>query len=293
VTVAPVARRASAYLYRHERVRLAGLLSAPMLWLAVLYLGSLAVMVVSSFWSVDSFTGALVKQPTGENYRTLVTAEVYRTVALRTLGVAVAVTLVDLAIGVPVAFVLGKVVRSRRLRHLLVVLVTMPLWASYLVKGYAWRLMLSEGGVLDWVLRPFGLHGPGLGLTATVIALSYLWLPFMILPIYAGLERLPDSLLEASADLGATAWRTFRLVVAPLLLPAIAAGSIFSFSLTLGDYIMVQIVGGDTQLFANIIYANVGVAGNLPLAAAATVFPIVVVLLYLAAVRRTGALENL
>jgi len=293
VTVAPLGRRASAYLYRHERVRLAGLLSAPMLWLAVLYLGSLAVMVVSSFWSVDSFTGALVKQPTGENYRTLVTAEVYRTVALRTLGVAVAVTLVDLAIGLPVAFVLGKVVRSRRLRHLLVVLVTMPLWASYLVKGYAWRLMLTEGGVLDWLLRPFGLHGPGLGLTATVIALSYLWLPFMILPIYAGLERLPDSLLEASADLGATAWRTFRLVVAPLLLPAIAAGSIFSFSLTLGDYIMVQIVGGDTQLFANIIYANVGVAGNLPLAAAATVFPIVVVLLYLAAVRRTGALENL
>ena len=293
MTVAPVARRASAYLYRHERVRLAGLLSAPMLWLAVLYLGSLAVMVVSSFWSVDSFTGALVKQPTGENYRTLVTTEVYRTVALRTLGVAIAVTLVDLAIGLPVAFVLGKVVRSRRLRHLLVVLVTMPLWASYLVKGYAWRLMLSEGGVLDWVLRPFGLRGPGLGLTATVIALSYLWLPFMVLPIYAGLERLPDSLLEASADLGATAWRTFRLVVAPLLLPAIAAGSIFSFSLTLGDYIMVQIVGGDTQLFANIIYANVGVAGNLPLAAAATVFPIVVVLLYLAAVRRTGALENL
>jgi putative spermidine/putrescine transport system permease protein len=254
-----------------------------MLWLAVLYLGSLAVMVVSSFWSVDSFTGALVKQPTGENYRTLLSVDVYRTVALRTLGVAIGVTLLDLAIGLPVAFVLGKVVRSRRLRHLLVVLVTMPLWASYLVKGYAWRLMLTEGGVLDWMLRPFGLHGPGLGLT----------LPFMILPIYAGLERLPNSLLEASADLGATAWRTFRLVVAPLLLPAIAAGSIFSFSLTLGDYIMVQIVGGDTQLFANIIYANVGVAGNLPLAAAATVFPIVVVLLYLAAVRRTGALENL
>ena len=293
MTVAPVGRRASAFLHRHERVRLAGLLSAPMLWLAVLYLGSLAVMVVSSFWSVDSFTGALVKQPTGENYRILLTAEVYRTVALRTLGVAVAVTLIDLAIGLPVAFVLGKVVRSRRLRHLLVVLVTMPLWASYLVKGYAWRIMLSEGGVLDWVLRPFGLHGPGLGLTATVIALAYLWLPFMILPIYAGLERLPDSLLEASADLGATAGRTFRLVVAPLIVPAIAAGSIFSFSLTLGDYIMVQIVGGDTQLFANIIYANVGVAGNLPLAAAATVFPIVVVLLYLASVRRTGALENL
>jgi putative spermidine/putrescine transport system permease protein len=264
-----------------------------MLWLAVLYLGSLSVMVVSSFWSVNSFTGNLVKQPTADNYRILLTADVYRTVALRTLGVAVAVTLIDLVIGLPVAFVLGKVVRSRRMRYLLVVLVSLPLWASYLVKGYAWRIMLDHGGVLDWVLRPIGLHGPGLGLAATVIALAYLWLPFMILPIYAGFERLPDSLLEASADLGATAARTFRTVVLPLVLPAIVAGSIFSFSLTLGDYIMVQIVGGDTQLFANIIYTNVGVAGNQPLAAAATVFPIVVVLLYLAAVRRTGALENL
>jgi putative spermidine/putrescine transport system permease protein len=293
VTVAPVGRRFSGFLYRHERVRLVGLLSTPMLWLVVLYLGSLAVMVVSSFWSVDSFTGALVEHPTGDNYRTLFSADIYRTVALRTLGVAVAVTLIDLVIGLPIAFVLGKMVRSRRVRHLLVVLVTMPLWASYLVKGYAWRIMLDRGGVVDWVLGPFGLHGPGLGLTATIIALAYLWLPFMILPIYAGLERLPDSLLEASADLGGTAGRTFRRVVLPLVLPAIAAGSIFSFSLTLGDYIMVQIVGGDTQLFANIIYANVGVAGNLPFAAAATMFPIVVVLLYLAAVRRTGALESL
>lgn len=290
--MAPVGRRLSAFLHRHERVRLAGLLSAPMLWLAVLYLGSLAVMVVSSFWSVDTFTGALVKQPTGDNYRILLTEPVYRTVALRTLAVAVAVTLIDLAIGLPVAFVMGKVVRGRRIRHLLVVLVSLPLWASYLVKGYAWRIMLDRGGVLDWALRPFGLHGPGLGLGATVIALAYLWLPFTILPIYAGLERLPDSLLEASADLGGTAGRTFRRVVLPLVLPAIIAGSIFAFSLSLGDYIMVQIVGGDTQLFANIIYANVGVAGNQPLAAAATVFPIVVVLLYLAAVRRTGALEN-
>ena len=293
MTVAPTGRRLSAFLYRHERVRLGGLLSAPMLWLAVLYLGSLSVMVVSSFWSVNSFTGNLVKQPTVDNYQVLLTADVYRTVALRTLGVAVAVTLIDLVIGLPVAFVLGKVVRSRRLRYLLVVLVSLPLWASYLVKGYAWRIMLDHGGVLDWALRPIGLHGPGLGLAATVIALAYLWLPFMILPIYAGFERLPDSLLEASADLGATAARTFRTVVLPLVLPAIVAGSIFSFSLTLGDYIMVQIVGGDTQLFANIIYTNVGVAGNQPLAAAATVFPIVVVLLYLAAVRRTGALENL
>ncbi|HVV18883.1 MAG TPA: ABC transporter permease, partial [Pseudonocardiaceae bacterium] len=287
------ARRFSAFLYRHHRVRLGGLLSAPMLWLVVLYLGSLAVMVISSFWSVDDFTGDLVKQPTGANYRTLVDVDVYRTVALRTLGVAVGVTLVDLVVGLPVAFFIAKVVRGRRWRYALVVMVTMPLWASYLVKGYAWRIMLDRNGVLDWLLRPFGLHGPGLGLTATVIALAYLWLPYMILPIYAGLERVPTSLLEASADLGGKAGRTFGRVILPLIVPAIVAGTIFTFSLTLGDYIMVQIVGGDTQLFANIIYNNIGVAGNQPLAAACAVFPIAVVLLYLATVRRTGALDNL
>lgn len=287
------ARRLSAFLYRHEHSRLVALLSAPMLWLVVLYLGSLAVMVVSSFWSVNDFTGALVRQPTTGNYQTLLTEAIYRTVALRTLAVAAGVTLLDLIIALPVALYLGKVVRSRRARHLLVVAVTMPLWTSYLVKGYAWRIMLDRGGVLDWLLRPVGLHGPGLGMAATVLALAYLWLPYMILPIYAGLERLPDSLLEASADLGGRPARTFRRVVLPLIVPAIVAGTIFSFSLTMGDYIMVQIVGGDTQLFANIIYANIGIAGNQPLAAAAAVFPIAVVLLYLAAVRRTGALDNL
>ena len=286
MTVAPVGRRASAFLHRHERVRLAGLLSAPMLWLAVLYLGSLAVMVVSSFWSVNSFTGALVEQPTGENYRILLTAEVYRTVALRTLGVAVAVTLIDLAIGLPVAFVLGKVVRSRRLRHLLVVLVTMPLWASYLVKGYAWRIMLSRVGCStgycgrsgctdrDW---PHGDRDRAGLPVAPVHDPAHLRRPRAAARLAA--RSLGRSGRDGGADLPPRR--------APLIVPAIAAGSIFSFSLTLGDYIMVQIVGGDTQLFANIIYANVGVAGNLPFAAAATVFPIVVVLLYLASVRRT------
>jgi putative spermidine/putrescine transport system permease protein len=290
---APRNQRISAFFYRHSRLRLGGLLSAPLLWLFVLYLGSLAVLLVSSFWSTDSFTGNLIREGTLANYQTLLTQSVYRTVALRTVGMAVAVTVVDLVLGMTLAFFASKVVRTKPARYALIIMITLPLWASYLVKGYAWRITLEQGGVLDWLLRPFGLHGPGLGIPATTLALAYLWLPYMTLPIFAGLERIPQSLLDASSDLGAPAWRTLRTIVFPLILPAIAAGSIFTFSLTLGDYIMVQIVGSSSQMFANIIYDNIGVADNLPLAAAAAMFPIAVVLLYLALVRRSGALENL
>ena len=281
------------FWYRHPRLRLSALLSAPMLWLVVLYLGSLAVLIASSFWRVDSLTGALIKNPTLQNYSTLITQSVYRTVAARTVGIAILVTLIDLALALPLAFFAAKVVRSRTTRYLLIIAVTMPLWAGYLVKGYAWRVMLDTNGVVDWALAPLGLTGPGLGLPATIIALAYLWLPFMVLPIYAGLDRLPESLLDASADLGAGAWRTFRSVVMPIIWPSVVAGSIFTFSLTLGDYIMVKIVGGTTQMFANIVYDNIGVANNLPLAAAAAVFPITVIVIYLLLVRRTGALESL
>jgi putative spermidine/putrescine transport system permease protein len=286
------AASASAFAHRHPRLRLAGLLSAPMLWLVAAYLGSLAVMLLTSLWSVDSFTTALVREPTADNFRTLLTEPVYRTVALRSLAVAAGVTVLDAVIALPMALYMAKVAGPRA-RQLLVAAVLTPLWASYLVKAYAWRTMLAEGGVLNWALGPFGGHGPGFGLTATTITLAYLWLPYMILPIYAGLERVPDSLLEASSDLGATAGRTFRSVLLPLLFPSIVAGSIFTFSLSLGDYITVKIVGGSTQMFANVIYDNIGVAGNLPFAAAAALFPVLAILLYLALVRRTGALENL
>ena len=169
----------------------------------------------------------------------------------------------------------------------------MPLWANYLVKGYAWRIMLDQRGVLDWLLRPLGLHTTGLGLLATAVALLYLWLPYMILPVYAAFERLPNSLVDAAGDLGARPWRTFRTVVLPLVMPGVIAGSIFTFSLTLGDYIMVKIVGRATQMYANVVYDNIGVAGDLPFAAAAAVFPVIMVIGYLFAVRRTGALESL
>ena len=286
-------RSVSRYIYRHPRVRLAGLLTAPMLWLVVLYLGSLAIMIIAAFWSVDSFTGTLIRQPTLDNFTTLLTNPVYRVIALRTVGIAVAVTVIDMVLALPLAFMAAKVVRSRKIRYALVIAVTMPLWAGYLVKGYAMQTMFINNGVIDWMLEPLGLKGPGLGLLATILSLAYLWLPYMVLPVYAGLERLPDSLLEASADLGGSAGSTFRGVVLPLLLPSLVAGSIFTFSLTLGDYIMVKIVGGTTQMWANVIYDNVGVANNLPLAAAAAMFPIVVIVGYLLAVRRTGALENL
>jgi len=258
----------------------------------VAYLGSLAVMLAAAFWSVDSFTGELVKVFTLDNLRTLVTEDVYRTIAVRTVGIAAAVTLLDVLLAVPMAFFMAKVA-SRRARVYLVVAVLTPLWASYIVKAYAWRVLLSPGGLVADVLHPFGLDTPGYGVPAVVLTLAYLWLPFMILPIYAGLERLPDSLLEASADLGAGAWRTFRSVVLPLAFPAIVAGSIFTFALSLGDYITVKIVGGSTQMAANVIYDNIGVAGNLPFAAAAAFFPVGVIVVYLVLVRRTGALDNL
>jgi putative spermidine/putrescine transport system permease protein len=279
-------------MFRHARLRLLALLSAPLAWLAVAYLGSLVVMFVAAFWSVDSFTGSLIRVPTLDNLKLLLEQSVYRRVALRTVGVAVAVTVIDVVIALPMALYMAKVA-APRFRGLLVAAVLTPLWASYLVKAYAWRTMLSADGVINWALRPLGLEGPGFGLVATTVTLAYLWLPYMILPIYAGLERIPNSLLEASSDLGAPAGRTFRKVVFPLLFPAVVAGSIFTFSLSLGDYITVKIVGGSTQLFANIIYDNIGVADNLPFAAAAAFFPVLVILIYLALARRAGALERL
>jgi putative spermidine/putrescine transport system permease protein len=279
----------TAWLYRHRRVQLAGLLSAPMLWLVVAYLGSLAVLFASAFWTVNPFTGDVVRQPTLDNFRTIVTDTVYRTVTLRSIGVAAAVTVIDVVIALPMAFFMAKVARPRW-RHWLVIAILTPLWASYLVKAYAWRVMLANGGLADWML---GGHGPGYGLPATILVLAYLWLPYMILPIYAGLDRLPDSLLEASADLGARAGRTLRSVVIPMVVPAIAAGSIFTFSLSLGDYITVQIVGGKTQLIGNLVYANIGAANNLPFSAALATIPVLVMVIYLLAIRRSGALEQL
>ncbi|MCI4657375.1 ABC transporter permease [Cryobacterium zhongshanensis] len=286
------ARRISVFLSRHPRLRLSLLLSAPLFWLVLVYIVALAALLITALWTVDTFTGTITQTWTLDNIVTVLTGSLYQTVTLRTLGVAVVVTVVDVLVALPIAFYMAKVA-STRWQRVLVIAVLMPLWASYLVKAYAWRSVLSSDGIVDWLVAPFGGHTPGYGLPATVITLAYLWLPYVILPIYAGLERVPDSLLEASGDLGGRTGSTLRLVVLPMIWPAIIAGSIFSFSLTLGDYITVNIVGGANQMLGNLVYTNVGAANNLPLAAAIALIPIVIIFGYLAAVRRTGALDNL
>jgi putative spermidine/putrescine transport system permease protein len=205
--------------------------------------------------------------------------------------IAALVTVTDALLAFPIAFYMAKVA-TPRMRALLVVAVLMPLWASYLVKVYSWRIMLSNNGMINWLLDPFGLSGPGFGNVATWIVFSYLWLPFMILPIYAGLERIPNSLIDASGDLGGSAWMTFRRVILPLAFPAVVAGSIFTFALTLGDYITPTLVSS-TQFIGNVVYANVGIANNLPLAAAFATVPVAIMLVYLLIARRLGAFESL
>lgn len=285
-------RRLAGLLHRRPYLRLAGLLSAPLLWLVVAYLGSLAALFAAAFWTTNDFTGEVVKQFNLGNFQELGNQSVYRTITLRSVGVAAAVTVVDAVIAFPMAFYMAKIASPRAQRWLVIAVLT-PLWASYLVKAYAWRIMFSGSGVLSWILDPFGVHGPGYGLPATIVTLAYLWLPYMILPIYAGLERLPNSLVDAAGDLGARTFRTFRTVIWPVALPAVIAGSIFTFSLSLGDYITVKIVGGKSQLIGNVVYDNIGAANNLPFAAAVATIPVVIMVIYLVAVRRTGALDNL
>jgi len=267
------------------------LLSAPLGWLLIGYIGALVLLFVSAFWRLDPFSGNIVTEPTLQNFEELLTTDIYRTIALRTIGIAALVTVTDIVLAFPIAYFMARVA-SPRTRALLVVAILLPLWSGYLVKVYAWRLILSEEGVLNWALAPFGLKGPGYGEVAVWLVMSYLWLPYMIIPVFAGLERIPNSLIEASGDLGARASTTFRRVILPLAFPAVVAGSIFTFSLTLGDYITPTLVSG-TQFIGNVIYSNVGVAGNQPLAAAYAFVPALVMSIYLLVARRLGAFEAL
>jgi putative spermidine/putrescine transport system permease protein len=282
-------RRLAGSLHRHPRLGVGGLLAGPMAWLVVGYLGSLAVLLISAFWSVSPLTGLTQHTFTIDNFKTLVDTSVYRSVAGRTIGIAAAVTVTDALLAFPVAFYMAKVAK-RRGKAALVVAVLMPLWSSYLVKVYAWRVILSAGGVFNWALHPLGIQGPGYGNLAVWLVMSYLWLPYMILPIFAGLERIPDSLLSASQDLGAGPMTTFRRVILPMALPAVVAGSIFTFSLTLGDYITPQLVSNN-EFIGNVVYSNI--TNNLPLASAFAMVPVVIMIIYLLIARRLGAFEHL
>jgi putative spermidine/putrescine transport system permease protein len=273
-------------------VKLALSLGAPLGWMVVVYLGSLFLLLLTSFWRLDVFSGEVVRDWGTTNFVNLWETDVYRTIALRTTGIAAAVTVTDIVLAFPLAYYAARLA-TPRVRNALLIAVVLPLWANYLVRIFAWRIILTPSGFLNWLSALVGLDlQVGRSNWAIWLTSAYLWLPFTLLPIYAALERVPDSLLEASGDLGARGWFTFRRVLFPLVLPGIVAGSIFSFSLTLGDYIVPELVG-NTQFIGNVIYDNVGVVGNTPLAAAYTLVPIAIMAVYLLLAKRAGAFEAL
>jgi putative spermidine/putrescine transport system permease protein len=284
-----VGRRLSTFFYRHPWAGLAVLLAAPLGWLFAGYLGSLFVLLLASIWDTNPFTSEVVHDYTLDNFRRIFEEEVYREVAWRTIKMAAFVTVADAVLAFPIAYYMARVA-SPRTRNLLVVAVLMPLWVSYLIKAYAWRTILSDSGVVNWTLDPLGLSFDGYSSVGLWLVFTYLWLPFMILPVYAGLERIPDSVLEASADLGGRSLRTFLRVTLPLAFPAVVAGSIFTFSLTLGDYIAPDLITSQ-QFIGTVIYDQRGT--NLPVAAAFTLVPIAVMILYLLVARRLKAFEAL
>jgi len=273
------------------KLRVFALLALPMFWLFVIYLGSLSALFITSIWKIDTFTSKIIRQFTLENFLDIFTDRAYFNVTIRTLFVALSVTLICALIAIPMAFFMARIAKPKS-RPILVALVISPLWASYLVKIYAWRTMFyPEKGFINWLLDPIGVNSPGFGMLAVIIGLTYLWLPYMVLPIYAGMEKLPNSLLDASSDLGAKSARTFFSVVLPITWPAIIAGSIFTFSLSMGDYITVQILGGTFQMLGNVVYQNFSL--NLPFAAAVALIPVLIMMVYLFLIRKSGALDNL
>jgi putative spermidine/putrescine transport system permease protein len=287
--------RVSAAVFRRAWLRAVLLLGAPGAWFVLIYLLSLVILFISAFWTVNSFTGQLVHTWTLSNFKTLINDPTYRTIALRTITIAALVTVTDAVLAFPFAFFAARLA-GPRLRAALFVAVLLPLWSSYLVRVYAWRLILDNDGFANWTLHKLGLGSQHIAYTNTAMWLvfSYIWLPFMVLPIWTALERVPDSLLEASGDLGARGWQTFRHVLLPMVLPGVAAGSIFTFSLTLGDYITPTLVGGaGSDFIGNVVYSNVGVSSNVPFAAAFATVPVIVMAIYLLIARRLGAFEAL
>ncbi len=301
-----LADRLTTLFWRHPRLLLSLLIAPPLLWLGVVYLGSLAALLLQSFYSIDEFSGLIVHEFTLKTYGELLRPS-NADVILRTLGMAIAVTIASAFIAFPIAYFAARYAKGRW-KAAFYLGIMLPLWSSYLVKVYAWKLILAKEGILTWAteathtswLLNAALSLPGVGgnslstsYIGTFLTFTYVWLPFMILPMQASLERVPNSMLEAAADLGATARQTFRTVVLPLAMPGIVAGSIFTFSLTLGDYIIPQIIGTSASFIGMAVYQLQGTAGNIPLAAAFAVVPIVIMLIYLSLAKRAGAFDAL
>lgn len=301
-----IAEWLSAYFWRNPKALTAILILPPLLWLGVVYVGSLLALLLQSFYSIDRFSGVVVKEFTLRTYAELLIPSNFD-VIVRTLAMSAAVTLAAIAVAFPIAFYAARHARGRW-KAVFYLGVMLPLWSSYLVKVYAWKLILAKEGIVTWAAEGLGMGNvlnavlaiPVIGgnslstsYIGTFLVFLYVWLPFMILPMQAALERVPTSMLEASADLGAGSWRTFRSVILPLALPGVVAGSIFTFSLTMGDYIIPQIVGSSRFFIGQAVYSLQGIAGNIPLAAAFAVVPIVIMLIYLAVARRLGAFDAL
>src|SRR6478735_2897690 len=289
-------RQVSALGWRRSWLRSVAQLTPPLGWMTLIYLAALAALFVYAFWSVDSFTGKVVHAWSLDNVREIFESGAFRGVIWRTLWIAAAVTASCAVLAFPFAYFMARVA-TPRVRAMLFVLVLLPLWSSYLVRVYAWKVILAQDGILNWSLTKIGLPAANIGYsnTAMWLVFSYIWLPFMILPIYAALERIPNSYIEASRDLGGRGFRTFRSVILPLALPGLIAGSIFTFSLTLGDYITPTLVGGASSTFiGNVVYnTGLGASGDLPFAAAFASVPLIIMAIYLALARRTGAFEAL
>ena len=301
-----ILERLSDYFLARPKVFTALLLAPPLLWIGVVYIGSLLALLVQSFYSLDDFSGVIVRDFTLSTYAQLF-ERANADVILRTLMMSALVTIAAAVIAFPIAYYAARYARGWT-KALFYLAVMMPLWSSYLVKVYAWKLILAKEGIITWMAN--GLHldgvlnsvlalpvigGPSLSFSyiGTFLVFVYIWLPYMILPVQAALERVPASYIEASADLGADPGQTFRNVIFPLALPGIIAGSIFTFSLTLGDYIVPQIVGNSRLMIGQAVYSLQGTAGNIPLAAAFTVVPMVIMAIYLAVAKRMGAFDVL
>jgi putative spermidine/putrescine transport system permease protein len=285
--------RVSAALWRRPWARATLLLTAPLAWFVLIYLAALVVLLITAFWQINPFTTNIERNWSLGNFSTILGSSAYRGIILRTVGMAAAVTLADAVVAFPFAYYMARVA-SHRTRTILFVAILLPLWASYLAKVYSWLLIFTHHGILDWGLGKLGVHPPHLIYTnwAVFTVFCYIWLPFMIIPVYAAIERIPGSQIEASQDLGGRTWRTTRSVLLPLALPGIVAGSIFTFSLTLGDYITPILVGGTSANFmGNIIYTNIGIANNVPFAAAMALFPIAIMAAYLLGARALGAFK--
>jgi putative spermidine/putrescine transport system permease protein len=286
--------RLSGLFWRHPWAKALLLLAPPLLAFILVYIAALVALFVSSFWTIDPFTSELKHVWNVDNYRQLWDSGAYHAVALRTIGIAAAVTLTDGILAFPLGYFMARVAGGKS-RAFVFVAVLLPLWSSYLVRVYIWRLILDQDGILNWTLGKVGLPAANIGYSnwAVWLIFTYVWLPFMILPVYGALERIPDSYLEASRDLGASAWTTFRRVVLPLALPGVVAGSIFTFSLTLGDYVTPLLAGGaSSQFIGNVVYDSIN-SQLTPFAAAFAAVPLAVMGVYLLIARRLGAFEAL